>query len=223
MTKPTSHLRAAAASLAALAAWALASATTAAAFKASPKAPGGENTPLHLGAPSATHASTSGGSSLVRTIVGLAIVLAVIWGLYWILKQVKAGRDPNVSKGNLASVAALQLGSGRSLHLVRAGNDYVLIGSAEHGLIPIQRYTEEQARAGGLLPDESSPRRPLAFARALLAEQVAPSHPPAVHGQFTPGSVVPGNVVSGPAPNPMGLAPAGESLLGRLRSWTVRP
>lgn len=221
MTKPTSHLRAAAASTAALTAWALTSAVSAAAFKASPKAPGGENTPLNLGGAGGTHVSSSGGSSLVRTIVGLAIVLAVIWGLYWILKQVKAGRDPNVAKGNLASVAALPLGSGRSLHLVRAGNDYVLIGSAEHGLIPIQRYTEEQARAGGLLPDEhAGPRRPIAFARALLAEQI--SAPPPVHGQFTPGSVVSGDVVSGPRPNPMGLAPAHDSLLERLRGWTVR-
>jgi flagellar protein FliO/FliZ len=32
------------------------------------------------------------GGGLVRTIVGLAIVIGVIYGLYWILKLVKAAR-----------------------------------------------------------------------------------------------------------------------------------
>ncbi len=40
---------------------------------------------------------------------GLAIVIAVIWGLAWILRQVKAGRDPQVSSAGPASVAALTL------------------------------------------------------------------------------------------------------------------
>ena len=54
----------------------------------------GENTPLNLTSPSTgTHAST-GGASLVRTIVGLAIVIGVIWGLSWILRQVKSGKEP---------------------------------------------------------------------------------------------------------------------------------
>ncbi len=122
----------------------------------------GENTPLNLGSSSSTSSHTSSsGASIVRTIVGLAIVLAVIWGLSWILRQVKAGRDPHVSSEGLTSVAALNLSSGRSVHLVRAGNEYVLLGSAEHGVVPIHRYTEEQARSAGLLSvaEEAQPRR----------------------------------------------------------------
>jgi len=115
---------------------------------------GGESTPINLGSTSsASHASSGsgGGASIVRTIVGLAIVIAVIWGLAWILKQVKAGKDPRVSSDGLASVAALTLGSGRSVHLVRAGSDYVLLGSTEHGVAPIHRYSEQEARDAGLL------------------------------------------------------------------------
>ena len=94
----------------------------------------------------------------MRTIVGLAIVIAVIWGLAWILRQVKVrARPADVRAAGLASVAALTLGSGRSVHLVRAGSDYVLLGSAEHGVVPIHRYTEEQARDAGLLPAEVGP------------------------------------------------------------------
>ena len=139
----------------------LAFASTASAFSP-PSKTGGESTPLHLttSTGSTAHsASPTGGASIVRTIVGLAIVIAVIWGLAWILKQVKAGKDPHVSSSGLASVAALTLGSGRTVHLVRAGNDYVLLGATEHGLAPIHRYTEEEAREAGLFIEDPQPER----------------------------------------------------------------
>lgn len=164
MTKLTLLSRAVAPVTAALGACLLAFACPAAAFTPSSKA-GGENTPLNLNpsSTSASHANSSGGASLVRTIVGLAIVLAVIWGLAWILRQVKASRegggDSHQSSAGLASVAALTLGSGRSVHLVRAGSDYVLLGSTEHGVAPIHRYTEEQAREAGLLFPDAPPER----------------------------------------------------------------
>ena len=55
------------------------------------------------------------------------------------------------------SIATLPLGSNRSLHLVRAGADYLLVGSAEHGVAPIHRYTEQQAREAGLVDDNPPP------------------------------------------------------------------
>ncbi len=116
----------------------------------------------------------------MRTIVGLAIVIAVIWGLAWILRQVKAGartRDASDRSG-LASVAALTLGSGRSVHLVRAGNDYVLLGSTEHGVVPIHRYTEEEAREAGLLVET----RARTLAPGERASQLVPA-PGASAGQ----------------------------------------
>lgn len=112
---------------------------------------GGEATPLNLSPTSGAAHASSGGASIVRTIVGLLIVIAVIWGLTWILKQVKSGRETRSAGSGLASMATLALGSGRTLHLVRAGSDYLLVGSAEHGVAPIHRYTEQQAREAGLL------------------------------------------------------------------------
>ncbi len=162
MIKCISLFRAVATATAALCACLLAFAGEASAFSPALKtAPAtGENTPLNLNASSGTsHSSvtSSGGASIVRTIVGLAIVIGVIWGLAWILRQVKTrregGGDSGQSSAGLASVAALTLGSGRSVHLVRAGNDYVLLGATEHGVAPIHRYTEEQAREAGLLGD----------------------------------------------------------------------
>ncbi|HEY7829882.1 MAG TPA: flagellar biosynthetic protein FliO [Solirubrobacteraceae bacterium] len=133
----------------------LAPATLAQAFTpATKQAGGGESTPLNL-TPSkvGTHTSSSG-PSIVRTIVGLLIVIAVIWGLTWILKQVKSGRETRSAGEGLENVATLPLGSGRSLHLVRAGSDHLVVGSAEQGVMPIYRYSEEQAREAGLLGED---------------------------------------------------------------------
>ncbi len=161
MSKSIPLSRAVATATAVLGACLLAFASTASAFSP-PSKTGGESTPLHLTTSTggtAHSASPTGGASIVRTIVGLAIVIAVIWGLAWILKQVKAGKDPHVSSSGLASVAALTLGSGRTVHLVRAGNDYVLLGATEHGLAPIHRYTEEEAREAGLFIEHPQPER----------------------------------------------------------------
>jgi flagellar protein FliO/FliZ len=136
------------------------------AFAAKPSGPG-ESTPLHLPAQT-THAASAGGSgggSLARTFVGLAIVIAVIYGLYWILKQVKSGREERASGSGLASIATLPLGPNRSLHMVRSGREYVLVGASEHGVTPIRTYTEEEARDVGLL-DEPDPAEPGAPAPA---------------------------------------------------------
>jgi flagellar protein FliO/FliZ len=136
----------------------------------------GEQTPLNLGSPSIGSHTSSGGASIVRTIVGLAIVLGVILGLSWILRQVKGRRDPRVAATGLTSVSALSLSSGRSVHLVRAGNDYLLLGSAEHGLMPIHRYTQQQALEAGLLsPEEPVRPRKRRIKLGLLA-------PPSPHG-----------------------------------------
>lgn len=110
----------------------------------------GENTPLNL--PSAgTQQTASSGGGLVRTFVGLAIVLAVIYGLYWVLKQVKASKETAASGKGLEAVATIPLGPNRALHLVRAGRELMLLGVAEQSVVPIRAYREEEARALGLL------------------------------------------------------------------------
>jgi flagellar protein FliO/FliZ len=116
----------------------------------------GERTPLNLQDDSAAPAQAAGsaGGGLVRTIVGLAIVIGVIYGLYWILKQVKAAREETASGDGLKTLATLPLGGNRSIHLVRAGHEIVLVGAGEHGVTPIRTYSEAEARALGLIVDE---------------------------------------------------------------------
>jgi flagellar protein FliO/FliZ len=225
MIKWISLSRAAATAAAAFGACALACAlqgtfaSPASAFTPSSKA-GGENTPLSLGSsPGSVHATSSGGASIVRTIVGLAIVIAVIWGLSWILRQVKAGRDPHTSSAGLASVAALTLGSGRSVHLVRAGSDYVLLGSTEHGVAPIHRYTEEEARDAGLLLAPAPPER----SRLLsAASQIFVPREEVLEASHAVGHRSEASPAVGHRPDPMRMLPPSDGLIGRLRELTVR-
>jgi flagellar protein FliO/FliZ len=119
-------------------------------------AAGGESTPLHLAGsdPAKTASGPSASGGMVRTIVGLVIVLGVIYGLYWVLKQVRSSREERASGQGLAPVASLPLGSNRSLQLVRAGREVVLVGFGDLGLTPIRTFGEDEARALGLLAED---------------------------------------------------------------------
>jgi flagellar protein FliO/FliZ len=138
-------------------------------------AAGGESTPLHLSgadtARTAAHTPSAGGG-MVRTIVGLAVVLGVIYGLYWILKQVRANREERASGQGLAPLATLPLGANRSLQLVRAGREVVLVGVGEGGVTPIRTYEEAEARALGLIVDEPPAAPAVALERPRLLDEL---------------------------------------------------
>jgi len=131
-----------------------------------------ESTPLNLPSNDQTQVAAGGGGGLVRTFVGLAIVLAVIYGLYWVLKQVKASRESTASGTGLSSEAVVPLGPNRALHLVRAGRELVLLGVREVGVLAIRAYREDEARVLGLLDapetyDADEPTQPPTPAAAL--------------------------------------------------------
>jgi flagellar protein FliO/FliZ len=172
--------------------------------RAASSAARGERTPVDLAGASSHPTHIGGSGSIVRTIVGLAIVIGVIYGVAWVLRQVKSGREGRATGAGLASLASVPLGSGRSVQLVRAGREFVLVGVAEHGVTPLRTYTELEAHAAGLIDDEGTvilgieaddePRRPrlaLPRPRARLAL---------------------------PAPKPV----AAGNVLDTLRAWTVR-
>jgi flagellar protein FliO/FliZ len=114
----------------------------------------GQNAPLHLSpTTTAAHTSSGTGASIVRTIVGLAIVIAVIYGLSWILRQAKAAKNPTRGTG-LEQIASLPLGTNRSVALVRVGSELHLLGVGEHGVTGIKTFTEDEAVAAGLPLDD---------------------------------------------------------------------
>jgi flagellar biogenesis protein FliO len=126
----------------------------------------GESTPLHLGGSGLHAASSTGGASIVRTIIALVLVVGVIYAIARILRAVK-GRGQRASGSGLVALATLPLGSGRSLALVRSGRDIVLVGIAENSVNVIKTYSEAEALANGievppeLRPDFDQAERPM--------------------------------------------------------------
>jgi flagellar protein FliO/FliZ len=121
-----------------------------------------EKTPLNLDKAQGQGPHVDSGGSIVRTIVGLAVVIGVIYGLYWVLKQVKSSREEKATGQGLSALATLPLGAQRSLQLVRAGRELHLVGVSEHGVTPVRTYSEDEAEAAGLLDlefeEEASPK-----------------------------------------------------------------
>ena len=122
---------------------------------AAPATAASDKTPLDLApeAPVEQAATSGGGGGIARMVVGLAVVIGVIYGLSWVLKQVRASKEGQATGGGIAPISSLPLGPNRSVHLVRVGQELVLLGVAEKGVTPIRTYDESQARAAGLLAD----------------------------------------------------------------------
>ncbi len=109
----------------------------------------GSCTPVTGLSKNSTPVSTDAGGSIVRTLIALLVVLGVIYGLYWLMKQAKASKDPSVGFG-LEQVAKLPMGPNRSVALVRVGAELHLLGVSEHGITGIRVYSEEEAYELGL-------------------------------------------------------------------------
>ena len=96
------------------------------------------------GTDTGTSTSTSSSGGIARMIVGLAIVLVVIYGVYWLLKTYRRGKS-TASDGRIEVVATTALAPNRSVHLLRVGDEYLLVGSAEHGITRLRVYDADQA------------------------------------------------------------------------------
>lgn len=119
--------------------------------------------PASLSAPSAAHVSThaSSGGTLARTIVGLAIVLAVLFGVYWLLKTYAKGNRTK-GDGRLEIVATTPLAPNRAVHLIRVGDGLVLVGSAEGSVTRLKTYSDAESAAIQTRLDEVTPLREIA-------------------------------------------------------------
>lgn len=132
----------------------------------------GESTPLGTatraageGADTTTASDDGTGGGLVRTIVGLVVVIGVIYGVTWILKQAKQAKEPQNLGFGLTPAATLSLGGTRSVQLVHAGEEYLLLGVTDDGISLLRTYTAEEAIAAGFSvdddDDDSRPLKPL--------------------------------------------------------------
>lgn len=77
--------------------------------------------------------------SVLRFVFGLAVVLATIYGVHWLLKQWGQSKLQGVTGGSgiIDVVATTSLAQGRALHLVRVGSELVLVGATEQSITRI--------------------------------------------------------------------------------------
>ena len=123
---------------------------------------GGSGSPVAVG--SAT-------GDIVRTIVGLAVVLAVVDGVDYLLKSAAKARTAQ-GDSRIEVVATTTVAPNRSLHLVRSGDELILIGAAENAITPLRVYSAEEAGRMELqartAAQPGAPAPPAAGRRGLL-------------------------------------------------------
>jgi flagellar protein FliO/FliZ len=94
---------------------------------------------------STSTAAADGGSSFGRLVLGLLVVAGLLLALRWFVKRANRERAPQ-NLGSLQVVATTALAQGRAVHLLRVGDELVLVGSAEHGVTPLRVYAPQEAR-----------------------------------------------------------------------------
>ena len=80
-----------------------------------------------------------GGGSVMRALLGFVVVLGSIFGIHWLLKQWGQSKLQGVAgtSGVIDVVATTPLAQGRALHLVRVGEELVLVGATEQSITRI--------------------------------------------------------------------------------------
>ena len=111
-----------------------------------------------------THIASGASNAAFHMLFGLAIVSALIFGLYKILKRSANKSDKTAhDDGWMQVVSTTPIGPSRSLHLVRVGNEVVLLASSEQSVTPVRVYGAEEAERLGMdaVPAQlaSGPRR----------------------------------------------------------------
>ena len=92
---------------------------------------------------------TSAGSLIGRLALGLALVVVIIYAVYWFLKRSAKAKNRLPAAGGasgLSIVASTALGPNRAVHLLEVGDELVLVGSAEQGVTPIRVYAGAEAK-----------------------------------------------------------------------------
>ncbi len=99
--------------------------------------------------------SSDSSGSVLRFIFGLAVVLGAILGVHWLLKKWGQSRLQGVAgrTGVIDVVATTPLAQGRALHLVRVGDELVLVGATEQsitriGEVDVNVFSASQGNAG---------------------------------------------------------------------------
>jgi len=81
--------------------------------------------------------SSGGGMAVLRTVMGLVLVLGTIYGIHWLLKKYGNSKKGVLARGASDAIEVLAttpLTATRALHLVRVGPEILLIGATDSGV-----------------------------------------------------------------------------------------
>jgi len=157
-----------------------------------------ESQPIPEGSSSPTAGVDGGGGTLLRLGIGLVVVIGLIVAVWFVLRRIQRSRYPAAAESRSALidvVATTPLGPNRALHLVRVGDEMILVGATDHAV----------TRVAGIAPEDA----------AALVDLAPPD------GRFGPGATTPG----GPGLDDRARAVATSTDAGvveRLRNLTTR-
>jgi flagellar protein FliO/FliZ len=73
-------------------------------------------------------------AAIVKMLAALALVLAVLVGLYWFVRRFLPGQTPGTAGGGLRLVGRLPLGPKRGLALVEVAGRVLVVGLSEQNI-----------------------------------------------------------------------------------------
>jgi flagellar protein FliO/FliZ len=100
------------------------------------------------------------GGGLVRGVVGFVVVIGVILLIAKLLKVNAARKNGYVPRGRgrdggmIEVLSTTPLGPNRQLHMVRVGDEVILVGAGEGGITPLRSFNEDEAIALGAISPE---------------------------------------------------------------------
>jgi flagellar protein FliO/FliZ len=130
------------------------------------------------------HVGLDVGGGLVRGVIGFAVVIGTILVIAKVLKSNQKRKQGYMPRGRgrdgglVEVISTTPLGPNRQLHLVRIGDEVILVGSGEGGITPLRKFDEDEAVALGVI-DPAGAELEVGFADALAGAgvPVAPRRP----------------------------------------------
>jgi flagellar protein FliO/FliZ len=130
--------------------------------------PSGDGTP---------HVGLDAGGGLLRGVIGFAVVIGTILVIARVLKTNQKRKQGSMPRGRgrdsglVEVISTTPLGPNRQLHLVRIGDEVILVGSGEGGITPLRKFDEDEAVALGVI-DPADAQLDAGFADALVGAGV---------------------------------------------------
>ena len=110
-------------------------------------------------------------SSGFAVVIGTILIIAKVIKTNQRRKQGYMPRGRGRDGGLVEVISTTPLGPNRQLHLVRIGDEVILVGSGEGGITPLRKFDEDEAVALGVI-DPAEAQLDVGFADALAGAGV---------------------------------------------------